>query len=412
MVKISRYILILIGILVAAVAIPKLYWTIFEKVPVTTTIFYSCTLNDFLILGSEKTGPGGRIDPKGNKYNTGEYEKNMPLMFFRQLMTDGKMPDSINGVKMEPSYINRSNSFFKYTPKKLMAPVPTLYPLIESQSGRVALTMPEDYFRIAGRMEFIVAKTNKTDEEKSVLFTKALTEKGFVFPAGIIAGMPTTKKTKDEGYFVTDSQGSLFHIKMKKSQPYVAKIETPENFGIEYIECVDLKTSEYYCFLITKSNGVYVVMDEVYDLQRFPVENFDPYTQSLKINCDIFNKCATVIGDNWLKATAMDDSYNVIKTYEESWTGKYDRADGKILASLIPFQISLSSPDTEFVSFYFFKSPGYFWIISNLLMTCLAAFIIIRKDRKLKDNIIDLLFTAITGVYGCIAIFIFPNRFK
>ena len=161
MVKISRYILIMTGILVTSVAIPLLYWMIFEKVPASPNVFYSCMLNDFIVNGSERTGPGKYIDSKGNIYSTADYEKNMPLMFFRQLMTDGRMPDSIKGVKMEPVVINRANSFFRYTPKKLYAPAPTLYPMFESKSGRVNLEMPLDYFRIGKKMEFIIAKTNK-----------------------------------------------------------------------------------------------------------------------------------------------------------------------------------------------------------------------------------------------------------
>ena len=412
MIRLSRYILIVAGILVAAFAVPKLYWTIFEKVPVNPTVFYSCTLNDFIILGSEKTGPGERMDGKGNKITLAEYEKNMPLMFFRQLMTDGIMPDSINGVPMEPMIINKANSFYRFSPKKINTPVPALYPMLESQSGKVNLAMPDDYFRIGKRMEFVVAKTNKVDEEKSQLFTAALETEGFDFPAHLIAGIPTTRKSKDEGYFVTDSKENLFHIKMIKGQPYVAKIETPENLGIIYIECVDLRNSEYYCFLFTRSNGIYVVMDEVYDLQRLPVEGVDPYTQEIRINGDLFNKCITVEGDNWLKATAIDDMYEIVDTYEETWKGRYERSDGKILSALVPFEVSLTSPLSAYVNFYFKMSPGFLWVITNMVALGAAIFILLRKKMPLKNNIVDLAIIALTGIYGLIIIFIFPNKFK
>jgi len=412
MIRLSRYLLIVAGIIVAAFAVPKLYWTIFEKVPVNPTVFYSCTLNDFIILGSEKTGPGERMDREGNKITLAEYEKNMPLMFFRQLMTDGTMPDSINGVPMEPMIINKANSFYRYSPKKINTPVPALYPMLESQSGKVNLAMPDDYFRIGHRMEFVIAKTNKVDEDKSKLFTDALEAEDFAFPAHLIAGIPTTRKSKDEGYFVTDSKNQLFHIKMIKGQPYVARIETPENLGIIYIECVDLRNSEYYCFLFTGSNGIYVVMDEVYDLQRLPVEGVDPYTQEIRINGDLFNKCITVEGDNWLKATAIDDMYEVVDTYEETWRGRYERSDGKVLSALVPFEISLTSPDSAYVDFYFKMSPGFLWIITNLVALGAGILIFLRKKMLFKNNIVDLAIIALAGIYGLIIIFIFPNKFK
>jgi hypothetical protein len=411
MVKISRYILIITGILVTSVAIPMLYWMIFEKVPASPNVFYSCMLNDFIVNGSEKTGPGKYIDSKGNIYSTAEYEKNMPLMFFRQLMTDGRMPDSIKGVKMEPVVINRANSFFRYTPKKLYAPAPSLYPMFESKSGRVNLEMPLDYFRIGKRMEFIVAKTNKTDEAKSELFTDALKEKGFVFPAKIIAGLPTTRKSKDEGYFVTDTEDHLFHVKMVKGKPFVAAIETPEDLEIVYIECVDLRNSEFYCYVFTRSKGIFVVLDEVYDLQRFPVENFDPTTQSARINSDLFNKCVTVSGDNWLRAVSVNDDYKIVNTYEEKWKDRYELREGKIISAIVPFELSLTSSDSSYINFYLRFSQGIWWILTNTLLTGIAAFILYRMKRDLKYNMWDLLITLFGGIYGFISIFIFPNKF-
>ena len=51
MVKISRYILVLTGILVAAISIPKFFWTVFAKVPNAPSVFYSCVIDDFVIEG-------------------------------------------------------------------------------------------------------------------------------------------------------------------------------------------------------------------------------------------------------------------------------------------------------------------------------------------------------------------------
>lgn len=189
MIKFSRYILVATAILVASIVLPTLFWTIFEKVPRSPNIFYSTITEDFVIVDGSK-----KKNPEGKEYTSEEYEKILPFMFFRQLMADGTMPDSINGVLMEAPSISRASSFYRYTPKRLDSPVPTLWPMFESQSGKVNLTMPEDYFRIEKRMEFIVARTNEVNEEKSSLFTAALAEEGFSFPAGIIAGIPTTRK--------------------------------------------------------------------------------------------------------------------------------------------------------------------------------------------------------------------------
>jgi len=406
MIKLSRYILVALGILVASTVIPSLYWTIFEKVPRSVSAFYSCITDDFVIVDGNS-----RKDPSGREYTTEEYEKVLPLMFFRQLMADGTMPDSIKGVLMEAPSISRASSFYRYTPKKLDSPVPSLWPMFESESGKVNLAMPEDYFRIEKRMEFIVARTNRIDEEKSARFTAALTAEGFSFPAGIIAGIPTTRKSCDEGYFVTDSNGALFHIKMVKGEPYVVRIETPEDLDIVYIEAVDLRSREFYCYLFTRNQGIFVVMDEVYDLQRLPVDGFNPAVHTVRISADLFNKCLNIYGENWMEAIAVDDMYRVIGTYGERWEGLYERPDGKMFATLFPFEIRMRDENSSYVRFYFKPSPGFRWIFINLLALAVAVILILRRGWPLKSNITDLVITAVTGVYGLIATQFFPNKF-
>jgi hypothetical protein len=407
MIKFSRFILVFTGILVASIVIPSLYWTIFEKVPRTVNAFYSCVTDDFIIVdGSSRT------DPSGKEYTPEEYEKTLPLMFYRQLMADGTMPDSIKGIKLEAPSISRASSFYRYTPKKTDSPVPTLWPMFESESGKVNLAMPDDYFRIEKRMEFIVARTNEINEEKSALFTGALAAEGFEFPARIIAGLPTTRKSCDEGYFVTDSKGALFNIKMVKGQPVVVRIETPEDLDIVYIEAVDLRSREYYCYVFTKEKGVFLVMDEVYDLQRLPVDGFDPRLHSMRISADLFNKCITVYGENWYEAIAVDDGYNVVGTHGDRWENLYERPDGKMFASLFPFEIRTRDDESAYVRFYFKPSPGFRWVIVNLVALIAALLLILRRGWSVKSNIPDLVITGLTGIYGLIATQFFPNKFN
>ncbi len=407
MIRLNRYILVAVGILVLSVVLPSLYWTIFEKVSRLPNLFYSCIEEDFIIVeGSQRRSPQGKV------YSSDEYEEVLPLMFFRQLIADGKMPDTIKGVQVEIPSINRASSFYRYTPRKLNSPVPELWPMLESESGKVSLVMPDDYFRIGKRMEFIVAKTNRIDEEKSRRFTEALTANGFLFPASVIAGLPTTRKSVDDGYFITDRKGDLFHVKMVQGEPYVAAIETPDNFDIVYIEPVDLKSREYYCYILTRNNGIFVLMDEVYDLQRLPIDGFDPYLHSFRLNADLFNKSITVTGENWFEAVAMDDMYHVVATYGEKGEGLYERRDGKMFASLFPFEIRLKEEESQFRRLFFRPSPGIRWLPVNMVAVGLSLALLMRRGRAVRQNIPDLIIIAVTGIYGLIATSFFPNKFN
>lgn len=407
MIKFSRYLLVAVGILVASIVIPSLYWTIFEKVPRSPNTFFSCVTDDFVVVEGSS-----RKSPEGKEYTNEEYEKILPLMFYRQLIADGTMPDSLKGVKLEMPAISRASSFYRYTPKKIDTPVPSLWPMFESQSGKVNLVMPEDYFRIGKRMEFIVARTNRINEEKSVLFTDAMTAEGFAFPAGIVAGLPTTRKSCDEGYFVTDSNGSLFHIKMVKGQPYVARIETPEDFDIVYIEAVDIRSKEFYCYIFTANQGIYLLMDEVYDLQRLPVDGFNPAIHSMRVSADLFNKSIHVYGENWYEAIAVDDRYEVVGTHGDRWENLYERSEGKMFASIFPFEIRTKDDNSAHVRFYFLPSPRYRWVIVNLVALAIAFVMIRKRGWPVRSNIPDLVITGLTGIYGLIATQFFPNKFN
>jgi hypothetical protein len=198
---------------------------------------------------------------------------------------------------------------------------------------------------------------------------------------------------------------------MVKGEPYVIRIETPEDLDIVYIEAVDLRSREFYCYLFTRNQGIFVVMDEVYDLQRLPIDGFNPAVHSLRINADLFNKCLNIYGENWMEAIAVDDMYRVVGTYGERWEGLYERPDGKMFATLFPFEIRMRDENSSYIRFYFKPSPGFRWIFVNLLALAFAVLLILRRRWPLKSNITDLVITAVTGVYGLIATQFFPNKF-
>jgi hypothetical protein len=409
MIKISRYILVFLGILVASIVIPKLYWIIFEKATNIPNIYYSCIKDDYFIVHSDKNGIE-ITDTKGKSYTMSEYEENLPLIFFRQLMFDGRMPDSINGVPMDPAALNKARSFITYRPKDYRSPQPVLNPLLESESGKVQLVMPDDYFRIDKRMEFIDAASNKVNFEKSERFTQALIKNNFAFPAKIIAGLPTVRKSCDDGYFVKDSRGDLFQIKMVKGEPFIVRIDVPDYIDIVHIECVDLKNREFYCYLFTRNSGIFVVLEGIYELQRLPIEGFNPMINEVKVNCDLFNKTISLIGDNYIHTVTVDEEYNVINSYDLTWPAKYERTDYKVFSSLFPFEIKMKIPESKYVNFYFIFSSGFLWIITNLIFVGLSVFLIYKKNTSLKYKIPDLIIILLTGVFGFIATQIFPLK--
>jgi lipoprotein signal peptidase len=411
MVKISRFILVFLGIFACSIAIPELYWTIFRQGTSTPNIVYSRVLDDFMMVVRED-GVSVRKDAKGNYYTRDEFEEKLPLLFFRQLLVTGKMPDSLKGVEMNHHILAQNAGYFTIRPRDINAPRPVMWPMLESQSGRVNLELPRDYFRIKNKLEFVVAETNQVDKEKSKLFNDALIEKGFAFPARFVAGLPTAKKSIDEGYFIKDNNGDLFHVKMVKAQPYVAKIDIPSHMNITHVECVDLATQEYYAFVFTAEHEVYVLMQENYALQQIPVEAFNPEVNHMfRVRNDLLHKTITVTADDYMKVTVVDRNYEVADNYEMNWENMHERPDHILFARLFPFQLNLVTSDSQFVSFSLYQPKGVAFLIIHVLLLALSIWLLRRKKRELKKNIVDLLIVLVTGIFGFIAIRVFPNKF-
>ncbi|MFY9152036.1 MAG: DUF4857 domain-containing protein [Prolixibacteraceae bacterium] len=409
--RISRYILVLVAMITCAIIIPKVYWMAFDKPINTPFVMYSCTDDDFMILQSEN-GVSQRIDTRGNNYTREEYEQKLPLMYTRQLLISGIMPDTIKGVAMDMHDLSKARSTFRFKPEYRNGPQPELFPLFESESGRANLEMPEDFFRITWRIEFINANTNKIDEDKSQLFSAALFKKGFAFPAKRIAGLPTTRKSCDEGYLIVDSSDQLFHMKMVEGNPFVVKVNLPEGLKFKFISCVDFKDKKYYAYLFSDKNEIYILTQDVYKLVKLPVEGFDPENCELQIFGDIFNYNVIVKSAGHIKVDVLNYlDYQKINTYEKSWLKRSEGATGKFAAAIFPSQLSMSNRNSNFTNFYFEWSAGYIWLIVNLIWVGIHLFFLMKRKATLNKHIFDLSVVAVTGVFGFIAVNFFQNKF-
>jgi len=249
---------------------------------------------------------------------------------------------------MDMHALSMAKSSFRYKPDENNAPHPSLYPLFESESGRANLEMPDDYFRITWRMEFINAGTNKMDEQKSRLFSAALYKKGFVFPAKSISGLPTTRKSCDEGYFIVDSSEKLFHLKMIQGTPFVFKVDLPEDFKVQYISCVDNKDKKFYAYLFGSDNGIYILTQDEYELIKLPVDGFDPDKCDLRIFGDLFHYDVAIQAEDHLQVDVLNYAdYSKVDTYGKSLAEEVRPPNRKNCRRDISAQLTLSQKNSR-----------------------------------------------------------------
>ena len=134
LIKISRIVCLLLIVFVASIFIPKYYWLKFEKNIRRPMVYYSPVNHEFLIskLAEKELF---YVDRKGNRYDRDQFEKLTPLMNYRQLVSVGKLPDSLNGVALNIETIRLNNIMMRITTDEIdIKPIP-LFPMFESKSG-------------------------------------------------------------------------------------------------------------------------------------------------------------------------------------------------------------------------------------------------------------------------------------
>ena len=407
LVKSSRIIFLFLIVFIASIFIPKYYWMKFEKNIRTPLVYFSPVKKDFLIR-NVKNNDLFYTDKNGEKYNRESFEVLMPLLNYRQLILENKLPDSLNGEPLIMEKIRLNNIMLRIKPVEIDFTPIQLFPMFESKSGRVNLEMPNDYFRITNALEFIDCQTNSIDKEKSLRFTTQLTAKEFSFPAKLIAGNPTTKKAFDEGYFVRDSNNRLYHIKMVKGKPFCVNTNIPDSLDIVYMRFVEMPLKEFYGLIVTKKGDVYLVSYNHYKLVKLPLDGYDIKNDIFTLMGDQFYRTISLIGAKSIRTIVTDRNYVIVNSYQKSWEDNYDLTAGVVASYIFPFTLKLNDMNSSYSNFYL-KLSGYQSLIGALILTVLTYFILRNRNIPLKKGWFDLLLVLFTGVFGFIAILLVKN---
>lgn len=324
MLKFSKiYLYFLIGFLCVWL-LPWAYAFLSAKKSNTPFTMYSTINDDFIRLIPDGEKGSYWSDSSGARYTQEQADSLLPMFYIRQLTADERFPDTIKGIAVSPKEVTETNFTFHTRPADLNRTSTNLYFLLESQSQRVDLYMPDDVFRFTDKgIEFIEMKTNKLKEDKSQLFTEALLSKGFVFPATFVNGNPSVRKEYDEGYLVLDANNHLFHLKRVKNQPYVAQIPLPKNVTAEYVFITEYKRHQSLGYLIDSNNAFYVIQDEK-SIIKTGIPSFDPRKDKLMILGNMFDWTVRITREHDESYYAIDaQNYSLIKEYIQKDAYKY-----------------------------------------------------------------------------------------
>ena len=361
--------------------------------------YYSSVVNQFCYFDQEDDNVRGR-DMSGRTYTDAEFDRVLPMFYYRQLAMENALPDSIQGVPVDLHTIARNNFFFWYKPKDKNTPVIALYPMFESCSGKVDLENPSDMFRLKENIEFIDMATNRVDEQKSARFQQALEKAGFAFPAQWVAGIPTSQKSYDEGYFALDGEGRLFHVKMTNGKPFV------KDTKVRDISCMlpmEIENRSLYGFLFDTHHTLYYLSTDGYRLVKV-LDDVDPDKDRVSIMANMFYWTVaktTPDGEHTyaLESRSMQRVDSLFRPAPES-------AWDKTLPYLFPFTVTFQDSTNSYI--YPRVSGYYFPSLPLNIVLAVVTLIVYCKDRSCGKYLAGII-TLCTGIAGFITVCLFAR---
>lgn len=384
--------------------LPWLYHFVTAKPVNYPFTMYSCIAHDF-VSADRSSGENVYRDAAGKVYTNSEFDSILPTFYYRQLMADGRLPDSIEGKPVDVRSIQHGNFIFRHSTTDINAVRTPLYFLLEAMSGRVDLKMPEDVFRMTDRMEFVDMETNTVNEEKSGRFTRALLDKGFVFPVRYVAGNPTARKDYDEGYLMIDHDFSVFHVKQLRGRAYVRRVEVPGGVKMKYAFVTEFRNRRFYGFFTDTENRAYVLETGGYQFRQLPLDGFDPETENLTVFGDDFYWTVQVTGVEKVKLYAVR-SGDYTLTDRMEWEAKESWSE-RLAGYIFPFELSFTSYRDKWV-YPRFTDFSAWALILNVVLAGVYCFVW-RKTacRKWLECSLLLLF----GIFALVPVLLFVKRY-
>jgi len=419
MTLVSRYALILVSIVVMAIYTPQFFEMAFSQRVKKTHILYSPVLKKFIWrdnlpelpeVPNVDYAPFIQQDEDGNTYTRRQFEELLPFIYYKNMELWGKLPLSLEGKTFDKQTIKKSRQVLEFKPDQIAgnSPEDKLLPLMESAPGIARLVFPKDRFRLGSEMEFINTESNKRDEKLTAMFTDALKAAGFRFPGRLASGKPTILKPFDEGVFLVDSQGAVFHVKRTKGQPKVIKTPIDPAAGVRSIKISENRQRRFYGLILTKDDTLSLLSYDNYKLIPLPLDGYNPDTMDFKLIINPLYRTASYSDSKQIHAVAMDKDYTPIARHKHTMPGADMTKAETMFAGLTPFTLSLGYANSGYLSLSL-TPHGMPGVMIALLAASSFLFCKIRRHAFNASAITDSVIIALTGIYGFTVVLLLPE---
>ncbi|MDR2038978.1 MAG: DUF4857 domain-containing protein [Bacteroidales bacterium] len=401
--KIVRIAIILTGTLVFMWGVPALVQLATSSPQKYPFVYYSSVIEEFCFRETEGKNAIKR-DASGRLYNDAQFDSIMPMLYYRQLSVNGKMPDSIQGRAVTMPEIRQKSFTYRYNCEELSTPSMDLYIMYESMPKRVNIESPGDVFRMKDNIEFVDVESNRVNKEKSLLFATELDKRRYTFPAQWLQGLMTNRKPYDEGYFSLDATGQLFHIKMVNDRPFIRNTHVSDSMDVVYFSMLPVSDKRFYGFLYDSEGYIYILESPTYQPRKVDIPPVNLHEDRIMIMANMFFWTVYVNTPEGRYYYALDNDslQRVDQTFIAAQPGLWD----KTAAWLFPVYLTFEDRDSKYLNpeFHF---TSWIAFIMNIL-AALLFFIFARKKRKclyLQSG-----YVLLTGIAGLLSVLIIPDN--
>lgn len=364
-------------------------------------VYYSSVVKEFCFKKSEGKEVV-RYDTKGRHYTEAEYDSVLPMLYYRQLAVNGKMPDSINGVAVTAPEIRRRGFVFRYNKSEISRPHIGLYVLLESMSGRVNLQSPGDAFRFKDNIEFIDIESNTVDYEKSEMYSKELARRGYTFPTQWAQGDFNTHKSYDEGYFALDANGQFFHMKQVSGKPFIRNTKVGDSIDVAHFSLLSVADKRFYGFVFDTDGCLYMLESPKYQLRKVDLPAINMRANDMVIMGNMFFWTVNITSSKGKMYYAIDNE--TLQKVDEYFIPREVDMWDKASVWLFPAYITLTDSTTKFI-----QPKIHFTAFTAFILNLILAFAFAIFARKKKRVMPHSIYILLTGVAGLIAILITPD---
>nr|MCR5532847.1 DUF4857 domain-containing protein [Paludibacteraceae bacterium] len=102
-----KYIIIVLALIVIAWLLPALYELISPRTDKMPFVVYSCLDSTFMKIETINKQVH-YVDFRGQEFSKAQADSLLPLFSFRQLVAEGRLPDSLYGVALTPKIIQQN----------------------------------------------------------------------------------------------------------------------------------------------------------------------------------------------------------------------------------------------------------------------------------------------------------------